>query len=49
MVTAALALSSANGKTYGNRIAAVHTERELSLIYEDLIDRVPLGRGSTRP
>ena len=44
MVTAALALSSTNGKTYGNRIAAVHTERELSLIYEDLIDRVPLGQ-----
>jgi len=44
MVSAALALSSTNGKTYGDRIAAVHTERELSLVYEDLIDRVPLGQ-----
>ncbi|MEP6483967.1 MAG: DUF1615 domain-containing protein [Rudaea sp.] len=44
MVTAAMALSSSNGKTYGDRIAAVHTERELSLVYEDLIDRVPLGQ-----
>jgi hypothetical protein len=44
MVAAALALSSGNGKSYSDRIAAVHTERELSLVYEDLIDRVPLGR-----
>jgi hypothetical protein len=44
MVAAALALSSDNGKSYSERIAAVHTERELSLIYEDLVDRVPLGR-----
>ncbi|HEX6833164.1 MAG TPA: DUF1615 domain-containing protein [Rudaea sp.] len=44
MVDAALAIHSANGKTYGERIAAVHTERELSLVYEDLIDRVPLGQ-----
>ena len=43
VVRAALALHSSNGKSYSDRIAAVHTERELSLIYEDLIGRVPLG------
>jgi hypothetical protein len=44
MVNAALDLPSTNGKTYAARIAAAHTERELSEIYEDLIDRVPLGQ-----
>ncbi len=44
MVSAALAISSTNGKTYGERIAAARTERELSLVYEDMIDRVPLGQ-----
>ncbi len=44
LVRAALSISSSNGKSYSDRIAAVHTERELSLIYEDLIDRVPLGQ-----
>jgi len=44
VVRAALALSSSNGKSYSDRIAAVRTERELSLIYEELIGKVPLGR-----
>ncbi|HKE47860.1 MAG TPA: DUF1615 domain-containing protein [Rhodanobacteraceae bacterium] len=44
LVRAALALDSSNGKSYADRIAAVRTERELSLIYEDLIGRVPMGR-----
>jgi hypothetical protein len=35
---------SPNGKRYGDRIAAVHSERELSRIYEDFISTVPLGR-----
>jgi hypothetical protein len=43
-VRAALSLSSSNGKSYSERIAAVRTERELSLVYEDLIGKVPLGR-----
>lgn len=43
VVRAALAVHSSNGKSYSDRIAAVHTERELSLVYEDLIGRVPLG------
>jgi len=44
LVRAALSLSSSNGKSYSDRIAAVRTERELSLIYEDFIGKVPLGR-----
>jgi hypothetical protein len=44
MVNAALGIASSNGKTYAARIAAARTERELSAIYEDLIDRVPLGQ-----
>lgn len=44
VVVAALSVHSSNGKSYGDRIAAVRTERELSLVYEDLIARVPLGR-----
>ena len=41
---AALALPSGNGKSYGERLDAVKTERQLSLLYEDFIDRVPFGR-----
>ena len=44
VVAAALTVHSSNGKSYADRIAAVRTERELSLVYEDLIARVPLGR-----
>ena len=44
VVSGALLLKSSNGKRYGDRIDAVRTERELSLIYEDLIGRVPLGQ-----
>lgn len=44
VVSAALALKSRDGRSYNDRIAAVHTERELSLVFEDLIGRVPLGR-----
>jgi len=43
MVNATLGIASSNGKSYAERIAAARTERELSAIYEDLIDRVPLG------
>ena len=44
LVRGALALSSSNGKSYADRIASVRTEREMSLVYEDLIGRVPLGQ-----
>ncbi|MEO7013776.1 MAG: DUF1615 domain-containing protein [Dokdonella sp.] len=43
-VSAALHLKSSNGKRYDERLAAIRTERELSLIYEDLIASVPLGK-----
>jgi len=42
-VRAALQLSSPDGRTYGERIDAVKTERELSEIYEDFIGSVPMG------
>ncbi|MEO8752540.1 MAG: DUF1615 domain-containing protein [Casimicrobiaceae bacterium] len=41
---AALALSSSNGKTYGERLDAVKTEQQLSELYEDFIGRVPFGK-----
>lgn len=40
----ALALPSANGNSYADRLAKVRTERELSDLFEDFIGRVPLGR-----
>lgn len=40
----ALKWPSSNGKSYAERIDAVKTEQDLSLIFEDLIDRVPLGK-----
>jgi hypothetical protein len=43
-VDVALRLPSSNGKSYGERIDAVKTEKELSRIYEDFIDMVPMGR-----
>jgi hypothetical protein len=42
-VRTALQLSSPDGRSYGERIDAVRTERELSEIYEDFIGGVPLG------
>jgi hypothetical protein len=43
-VRAALSLDSSDGRSYAERIASVRTERELSLVYEDLIGKVPMGR-----
>ena len=43
-VRAALALSSPGGRSYGERIDAVKTERQLSEIFEDFIAMVPLGK-----
>jgi len=42
-VSAALSLKSPDGRSYATRIAKVQTERDLSLLYEQLIDQVPLG------
>ena len=43
-VRAALALRSSDGRSYAERIDAVKTERELSELFEEFIDMVPLGR-----
>ncbi len=43
-VRIALKISSPNGKSYGERIDAAKTERDLSEIFEDLISEVPLGQ-----
>jgi hypothetical protein len=43
-LNAALKLASTDGRSYGERLDRVRTERELSEIYEDLTGRVPLGR-----
>jgi len=43
-VRTALGVTSPDGRTYGDRIDAVKTERELSEIFEDFIDMVPLGK-----
>ena len=44
VLDAALSLESSNGATYRSRIDAAKTERQLSDVFEDMIDRVPLGR-----
>ena len=41
---AALAIPSANGKSYSERLDAVKTELQLSEVYEDFIGRVPFGK-----
>jgi len=40
----ALQLRSPDGRSYGERLDAVKTEGELSRMYEQFIDQVPLGR-----
>ena len=44
LVDGVLQLKSSDGRTYGNRIDAARTEKDLSDAYEDLIGAVPLGR-----
>jgi hypothetical protein len=44
VVHTALELSSPTGHSYGDRINAARTEKDLSDIYEDFIGAVPLGR-----
>ncbi|MGM9491119.1 DUF1615 domain-containing protein [Ideonella sp. YS5] len=43
-VNLALQLRSPDGRTYDERLREVKTERELSLMYEQFIDEVPLGQ-----
>ena len=44
VLDAALALASSNGRSYNERLDAVRTELQLSDLFDDFIDRVPLGR-----
>lgn len=44
IVNGVLQLKSADGRSYGERIDAARTEKDLSDAYEDLIAAVPLGR-----
>ncbi|MEO6103962.1 MAG: DUF1615 domain-containing protein [Pseudoxanthomonas sp.] len=44
LVSAALRLPSPGGRSYQERLQSVRTERELSRMYEDFIDKVPLGQ-----
>ncbi len=44
LVDAALKLRSPDGRTFAERIAALRTEQELSALFEELADRVPLGK-----
>jgi hypothetical protein len=43
-VSVALQVPSPDGRSYGERIGAVRTERELSEIFESFLDRVPMGQ-----
>jgi len=44
LVSAALRLPSSTGKSYSERLDSARTEKDLSLIFEDFIGQVPLGR-----
>jgi hypothetical protein len=44
IVNGVLQLNSSDGRSYGRRIDAAKTEKDLSDVYEDLIARVPMGR-----
>jgi len=44
VLDAALALTSANGKSYGARLDSVRTEGQLSELFDEFIDRAPFGR-----
>ncbi len=44
VVAAALDVRSPDGRTYGARIDALRTDQELSALFEEMSDRVPMGR-----
>lgn len=44
LVGAALELESPDGRSYGERLARVRTEQALSMLFDDFIGEVPLGR-----
>ncbi|CAI1100626.1 Protein of uncharacterised function (DUF1615) [Serratia rubidaea] len=52
VVRTALLLKSPNGKSYSERLDKVRSEKELSAIFDDFIDMVPMGQrlfGSLNP
>ncbi|MGH8052422.1 MAG: DUF1615 domain-containing protein [Stenotrophomonas sp.] len=44
LVDAGLKIQAADGRSYGDKLARVRTERDLSRLYEEIIDRVPMGK-----
>jgi hypothetical protein len=44
VVSAALRLDSPDGRSYNERIDALRTEKQLNALFEEMIDRLPLGR-----
>lgn len=44
LINTALKLPSSTGKSYGQRLDSARSEKELSAIFDDFIDRVPLGQ-----
>ncbi len=44
LVNTALKIPSSDGRSYAERLKTVRTEKQLSDIFDDLIDRVPLGQ-----
>ena len=44
VIGGALAFDSADGKSYQDRLAAARTEQELSRIFEEFIDSLPMGK-----
>jgi len=44
LVDAGLRIKATDGRSYGDKLAGVRTERDLSRLYEEIIDRVPLGQ-----
>lgn len=43
-VSVALKLKSPDGRSYAERLSRVQTEKQLSVLFEDLLSQVPLGR-----
>jgi hypothetical protein len=44
LARAALQVESPDGRTYDDRLARVHTEKQLSDLYEEMIGEVPMGK-----
>ncbi len=44
VVDAGLKIRAPDGISYGDKLARVRTERDLSRLYEEIIDRLPMGR-----